>query len=90
MIGYEHNFDVEQNQTSQGLSYDYMSVMHFCCSMFARCRRHPTLIPKRSFQLPCFCMGEAKLPSDLDYLHVNLLYCGGKKTNMLSNNFIYY
>lgn len=62
--------------TTQGVPYDYHSIMHNSC-LFASKNGSPTLLPLVSMDTNE--VGVAKLPSEYDYLHINLLYCGGER-----------
>ena len=76
-VGFEENFDVEVGATSQGVPYDYSSIMHLRHHAFSRELRY------KSTMLPCnetidkSELGSSHTPTELDYLHINLLYCGG-------------
>ena len=76
---YETNFHVEENSTSQGLPYDFESVMHFRHNAFASSSGISTVLPKNT-SLPYSRLGISTNGTSLDFLHINIAYCGGKLT----------
>ena len=66
----------EKCVTTQGVPYDYHSIMHYSC-FFGSKNSWPTLLPLVSMDTKE--VGVAELPSEYDYLHINLLYCGGER-----------
>ena len=75
--GYEGNFAMECGTTSQGLPYDFSSIMHFRHNTFSRdVRLRSTILPRNPTFLKAK-LGCSTTGTDLDFLHVNLLYCGG-------------
>ena len=59
---------------SQGLPYDVNSLMHFRPDAYAKYSGLITITPKRRD----VSWKDTVLPTSYDYLHINLLYCGGK------------
>lgn len=64
--------------TPQGVPYDYHSVMHFDSLQYSLDGTTPTIIPLFSHAHPDI-LGQADSPTHYDYLHVNILYCGGER-----------
>ena len=62
--------------TTQGVPYDYYSIMHYTCYTGSK-NQLPTMLPQVAGITDQVGMGE--LPSEYDYLHINLLYCGGER-----------
>ena len=50
--------------------------MHFPHNCFSYKENVPTIIPK-SENIPLIALGKSNTGTDLDFLHVNLLYCRG-------------
>ena len=77
--GAELDFVVHQQiSTTQGLPYDYESVMHFEAKALSLNNFYPTITPLNVSVSPNI-LGSADSPTKLDYLHLNLLYCGGNE-----------
>ena len=74
---YELNFRVEEKSTSQGLPYDFESIMHYQNNTFSTSLEKLTLLPKNA-NIPSSRLGISQNGTTLDFLHVNILYCGGK------------
>ena len=72
------NFRIKYDGISQNLPYDYASVMHYRHSSHSKTGR-PVIIPRRR-SIPITYLSSSPVPTDLDYLHINLLYCGGTAT----------
>ena len=72
------NFADKYTTTSQGVPYDYASIMHFTKKQFSS-NGNPTLVPKATKQTR---LGGANCPTFLDYFHVILLYCEGKENQI--------
>ncbi|XP_041364712.1 astacin-like [Gigantopelta aegis] len=73
--GHEHNFDKYSTSMvdTQGINYDYESVMHYSAYSFAIDRRKPTIIPKRSGVV----IGQRTHLSPSDILEIQKYYgCG--------------
>ena len=62
---------------TQNLPYDSMSFMHFDHSKYSE-NGGDTLQGSQDI-LDFLYFGLRKVPNKLDYLHINLLYCGGKQ-----------
>ena len=77
---YEINFHVQENSTSQGLPYDFESIMHFRHNAFSNSRQKSTIFPQ-NLSFPSNRFGISNVGTSLDFLHVNILYCGGKVIN---------
>ena len=75
-LGTFGNFIIQDNSTTQSLPYDFESVMHFPYNLFSYKESAPTIVPK-SQDIPLISLGKSNTGTDLDFLHVNLLYCGG-------------
>ena len=78
LIDFQGNFDIEEKSTSQGLPYDFTSIMHVRHNAFScefRCKS--TVLP-RNISIPTNELGRCSTGTDFDFLHINLLYCGGK------------
>ena len=76
LVGFEKKFLIQSRSTSQGLPYDFRSIMHFRHNAFSRDRDESTLIPLNG-TIPKAILGSSDTATDLDFLHLNLLYCGG-------------
>ena len=75
-VGYDEVFQIESRSTSQGLPYDYGSIMHFRHNAFSRDQIESTVVP-HSRTISKTILGSSATATDLDFLHLNLLYCGG-------------
>lgn len=73
----ESNFEKtsESFVTTQGVPYDYGSVMHYGARDFSR-NGQPTIIPLDP-NVPLSRLGQREGFSPSDITHVNALYCGG-------------
>ena len=68
-------FDILDELITQGVPYDYYSIMHY--EYFAASKNNlPTMLPLNPNIRPKD-LGSASLPTEYDYLHINLLYCQG-------------
>ena len=74
-LGFEVMFDVEFASTSQGLPYDFSSVMHFQHNAFAL--PHKSTLKPLSLRTPNEELGSSITGTEFDFLHINLLYCQG-------------
>ena len=73
--GQVREFDIlDENTSTQGVEYDYKSVMHLGVFAFSMGNLE-TIVPLKS---PYPFYG-TKYPSALDIFHVNILYCEGNK-----------
>ena len=78
-IGREDKFLIEPEATSQGLPYDYESIMHHRYNAFSFKNYFTTMQPRRrATRLSAMMLGESVSGTNLDFLHVVLLYCGGR------------
>ena len=76
-LGFENNFLIERRSTSQGLPYDFSSIMHFRHNAFScDSDKKSTLVP-HNLTISRILLGISEKGTDLDFLHLNLLYCGG-------------
>ena len=75
-VGVESNFDVISSAfaTTQGISYDFSSLMHYSAYAFSRNGR-PTIVPLDS-SLSLDSLGQREDFSEGDLQHVKTLYCG--------------
>ena len=74
---YEMNFRIQEDSTSQGLPYDLESIMHFKHNKLSVSEGISTILPQNVY-LPSSILGISESGTNLDFLHVNILYCGGK------------
>ena len=77
---YKLYFHIEENATSQGLSYDFQSVMHFQHNAFASSPRKSTIVP-RNRRFTSRTLGASGNGTIVDFHHIKILYCGGKLRN---------
>ena len=68
-----NEFKVNTKVGTQGVPYDYESIMHY--PEFIGSKR--VIVPLRNISEPPF-LWQSNYPSLYDYLHVNLLYCNGR------------
>ena len=61
---------------TQGVPYDYHSIMHYRSSSYPIIKE-PTILSLID-SVNVSDLGSAPLPTEYDYLHINLLYCQGK------------
>ena len=73
--GEEHNFWLKSSTsvTTQGVPYDFDSVMHYGAYAFSR-NGYPTIEPRDKY-LPLSKMGQREGLSPKDMKHINSLYC---------------
>ena len=69
-------FWVQSRSTSQGLPYDFSSIMHVRHNAFSQHSSESTIVPFNR-TIPKTVLGNSTMATDLDFLHLNLLYCGG-------------
>ena len=74
--GFNGKFSIANRTTSQGLPYDFSSIMHFRHNAFS-CDRHKSTVVPRSRTISKTLLGSSATATDLDFLHLNLLYCEG-------------
>ena len=66
-------FDIlDKNTSTQGVAYDYKSVMHPCLSEFGKYKKK-TIVPL-NLTRPFY---SARHPSTLDIFHIRITYCEG-------------
>ena len=78
-LGFEHNFDKVSTRfaTTQGINYDYESIMHYSSTAFSRNGR-PTILPLTTSVSPRQ-LGNRNGFTSRDLQHVNTLYrCHGR------------
>ena len=77
ITGFETNFDKKEESEvdSQGVGYDYNSIMHYDSDFFARVTGFDTLRARD----PSIPVGQARELSELDIVQTNRLYQCGKK-----------
>ena len=75
-VGFEETFQIEKRSTSQGLPYDFGSIMHFLHNAFSRDQLQSTVVP-HSRDIGKTVLGGSATATDLNFLHLKLLYCGG-------------
>ena len=77
--GYEHNFDIFYKASTQQVPYDFQSIMHYGSYCYSS-NGKPTLLQRvhSEDRVEFVKVKTVKLPSDYDYLHLNLLYCEGR------------
>ena len=74
LIGFEREFDIlKDNVSTQGLEYDYQSVMHFNSRVFGMYSFNTIVSLKNPGHL-----GHASHPTFHDFLHLKLIYCQGR------------
>ena len=76
-VGYEKKFAIESASTSQGLPYEFESVMHFRHYEYSRNFR-ATILPGFFEYISPLQLGSSTVGTELDFLHIRLLYCGGR------------
>lgn len=78
-LGFEHNFEKvsTRHATTQGINYDYESIMHYSSTAFSRNGR-PTILPLTTSVSPRQ-LGNRNGFTTRDLQHVNTLYrCHGR------------
>lgn len=79
-VGHGNDFAIDHSGTTpQGIPYDYTSIMHLHKTAFSIHQQKPTIVPAlpEAFE---HHIGPTEFPTSLDYLHINILYCGGNIT----------
>ena len=81
-VGAYPEFDIVSSSdfVTQNLPYHSKSLMHFFHNQYSE-NGGDTLQGAKDI-LDYLLFGLNKLPNKLDYLHINLLYCGGKQATM--------
>ena len=82
LVGFERKFWIESRSTSQGLPYDFKSIMHFRHKAFSHDQYASTVVP-RNHTISRTILGRSATATDLDFLHLNFLYCGGTNTKFI-------
>ncbi len=77
ILGFENNFEkrTEAFVTTQGIEYDFGSVMHYRANAFAIDRSQATVFPLPGFGLSPSDLGQRDGFSEADIVHVLQLYC---------------
>ena len=76
LVGFGEKFSIQNKSTSQGLPYDFSSIMHFRHDAYSRAQFESTVVPHNR-TIRKTILGSSDTATDLDFLHLNLLYCGG-------------
>ena len=72
--GLAGEFDIlDDNTSTQGMPYEYRSIMHPTVCSFGKGRNKQTIVPL-NIRGTCSDTG---YPTVLDVLHINILYCEG-------------
>lgn len=87
LSGKANDFQPNHFSTPQNLPYDYESIMHFHPYTYST-NHKPTLQPL-SDSIPESCLGMSDTPTQLDYLHINLLYGQGMSIFQQSMQYLY-
>ena len=66
---------IDYSSTTQGLPYDFGSIMNFVHYACSKNELSSTIIPVND-SIPKEAIGVASRPSEQDYLDINLTYCG--------------
>lgn len=70
--------EIYPRSSTQGLPYDYASIMHYHAYVFSS-PSHPSLIiVPVNISIQSMVLGSSPVPTEYDYLHINFKYCGGK------------
>ena len=81
--GWEWEFGKRSDASGQQLPYDIYSIMHYGSYCFSA-NGMPTLLyyssPHSQDTAKLVKVNRTSVPTEYDYLHVNLLYCEGRKT----------
>ena len=84
-VGSKEQFlKVDYYYSSQGVPYEYSSLMHYKADAYSS-NGHYTILPLTN--VPITVLGESDLPTKFDYLHINLLYCKGGKCLLNTTKF---
>ena len=75
-------FGIQRKSTSQGIPYDFSSIMHVRHDAFSRSRYQSTVLPRNRATSETI-LGTSTTATDLDFLHLNLLYCGGTNAELM-------
>ena len=81
LVGFEGMLQTESSSTSQGLPYDFSSIMHCQHNVFSSKLFASSVVP-RNRSIPKTVLGSSVRGTRLDFLHINILYCEG--TRMLN------
>ena len=70
------DFILSHRHSSQGIPYDYLSIMHY--SAFDKSKNGRMTIKPVNSSVSPDVLGSAPSPTPYDYLHIKLTYCEGK------------
>lgn len=70
-------FEIQKSSESQRLPYTFKSIMHFKAAEYSKDENF-TIIPRLP-DIDPHILGLSEMPSLMDYMHINLLYCDGRK-----------
>ena len=62
--------------TTQAQPYDYHSIMHFTGEEYSVNGKRTLISTNPDFEVPLH--GQSNTPTDTDYTHLYIMYCGGK------------
>ena len=82
LVGFQEMFETESRSSSQGLPYDFRSIMHLRHNAFSRDHSESTVVP-RNRTISKTILGCSAKATDLDFLHLNILYCEGKDVKLV-------
>ena len=77
-IGYHSKFQINTHTATQGLPYDFGSIMHLEHDTYSK-NGLSTMIPVND-SISKAMFGQSIYPSQQDYLDIKLTYCGEKKS----------
>ena len=72
---FHSKFKKRDDICTQGIPYDHRSIMHYKSSIYS-IFGETTILPLIA-GVNVTDLGSAPLPTEYDYLHINLLYCQG-------------
>ena len=84
LLGFEKMFEVEFTSTTQGLPYDFSSIVHFQHYLFAY--PHQSTLEPLCLRIPKEELGSSVTGTEFDFLHINLLYCQGNVVCLHEND----
>ena len=73
------DYSIVKHSSTQGLPYDYSSIMHYRANTFIMSSSDKVgfSITPVNTSIPSSLLGAANFPTKFDFLHINLMYCGG-------------
>ena len=63
---------------TQNVPYEFKSIMHYDAFAASINDSEPTIIPFPWYNVSLHELGSSTVPTEYDYLHINLLYCEGE------------